>query len=700
MARKRGIVLGIAFGALVLCVCAAAGGLGSGYFLWRWLWREGTAPGVALASPSSVHSPTPSATPSPTPSAPRPTATPTALFSTPSPTARPSLPSPPSPSTWEALLAAELPTRDLAELASRLRLRGTPIPTVVATTATQHKIGDVRTFWVANTDTHVHRELEAVLEVETAHVQMWVERGARVDLEGLRASAERFEAQTYPRCRETFGSEWTPGVDGDPHLLVLHAHGLGGVGGYFSAADEFSRLANPFSNEAELFYINLDYRQPGTEGYDSTLAHEFQHMIHWHQDRNEDSWVNEGLSMLAQRVSGFPVGNLHEVYLRQPDLQLTTWEDEDNAPHYGASYLLMEYFVDRYGARAVRLLVEEQANGTQGFDRALSRVGGQDFAAFFADWLVANLLDNPRVADGRYAYRSLDLPAPSVERLQVRPGEPVAGTVRPYGVDYLEVDPQQVGRVRFAGDPVARLAPALAHSGRFAWWSHRGDSSDARLTRPLDLSGLKQATLEFWLWYDLEPDYDYAYLSVSTDGGRSWTLLRGTHATDANPTGNNLGWGYNGLSGVPAGSKGEPIWVPEAVDLTPYAGREVWVRFEVVTDDAVNHSGLLLDDIRIPELGFLDDAEAGDGGWLAEGFVRMDNLVPQRWLLRAVVEGSQETRVEVVPVSADGQAEWVLAGLPPSARRVVLVVSALAPATTEPASYRLWVDPPPAETLR
>lgn len=700
MTRKEAVILGIALSALVLCLCVTAGGLGSGYLLWRWLRVERPTPDVGLATSTPARSPTPAVLSSPS-SAPRPTATPTPLLPpTPSLTARPHPPSTPSPSTLEALLAAELPTRDLAELASRLRLRGTPVPAVVAPEGTRHKVGDLRTFWVANTDTHVHREIEAVLEVATAHVQMWVERGAQVDLEGLRASAERFEARTYPQCREVFGSEWTPGVDGDPRLLVLHAHDLGGVGGYFSAADEFSRLANPFSNQAEMFYINLDYRQPGTEGYDSTLAHEFQHMIHWYQDRNEDSWVNEGLSMLAQQVSGLPVGNLHEVYLRQPDLQLTTWEDEDNAPHYGASYLLIAYFMDRYGARSVRLLVEEKANGTQGFDRVLPKVGGGDFASFFADWLVANLLDDPRVGDGRYAYRTLDPPTPSVQRLQAQTEGPVEGTVHQYGVDYLELNPRQVGKVRFAGESVVRLVPALPHSGRFVWWSNRGDNSDARLTRAFDLSGLERATLEFWMWYDLEADYDYAYLSVSTDGGHSWTLLQGAHTTDANPTGNNLGWGYNGLSGVPAGSQGQPIWIPEAVDLTPYVGGEVWVRFEVVTDDAVNHPGLLLDDIRIPELGFADDVEAGENGWIAEGFVRMDNLVPQRWLLRAVVEGGQETRVEEIPVAEDGRAEWIPGALPPSARRVVLVVSALAPATTERASYRLWVDPPPAQTLR
>ncbi len=31
----------------------------------------------------------------------------------------------------------------------------------------------------------------------------------------------------------------------------------------------------------------------------SVLAHEFQHMIHWYRDRNEESWMNEGFSELA-----------------------------------------------------------------------------------------------------------------------------------------------------------------------------------------------------------------------------------------------------------------------------------------------------------------------------------------------------------------------------------------------------------------
>ncbi|MBC7222989.1 MAG: hypothetical protein H5T59_01710, partial [Anaerolineae bacterium] len=244
MTRRRTWLWGLA-GVLALCLCAAAAGLGGAVFLWQRLERDAARYGGATAPPpaTATRAPdtltTPTASPTWTPSRP-PTATPTPRPPTPTPTVPPSPTATPTRSTLEAVLAAELPTRDLAELASRLRYGGTPIPTVVATAAPTWQVGDVRTFWIANTDTHTHKEIEAVLLVQTEHVQMWVEQGEAVDLEGLRASAERFEAHTYPVCRETFGSEWTPGVDGDPHLLVLHARDLGGVGGYFSAADEFS----------------------------------------------------------------------------------------------------------------------------------------------------------------------------------------------------------------------------------------------------------------------------------------------------------------------------------------------------------------------------------------------------------------------------------------------------------------------------
>lgn len=48
---------------------------------------------------------------------------------------------------------------------------------------------------------------------------------------------------------------------------------------------------------------------------------------------------------------------------------------------------------------------------------------------------------------------------------------------------------------------------------------NRTDDSDATLTHDFDLSGVKNATLDFWAWYDLEEDFDYADVETSTDAG-------------------------------------------------------------------------------------------------------------------------------------------------------------------------------------
>ncbi len=84
--------------------------------------------------------------------------------------------------------------------------------------------------------------MTAELRYMTDHVAMWVEQGVRMNQRELEASAERFEQKTYPTNREFFGSEWTPGVDNDVRLHILHSRGLGDtVAGYFSSADEYSR---------------------------------------------------------------------------------------------------------------------------------------------------------------------------------------------------------------------------------------------------------------------------------------------------------------------------------------------------------------------------------------------------------------------------------------------------------------------------
>jgi hypothetical protein len=205
------------------------------------------------------------------------------------------------------------------------------------------------------------------------------------------------------------------------------------------------------------------------------------------------------------------------------------------------------------------------------------------------------------------------------------------------------------------------------------------------LSREFNLTGLETATLEFWTWYDIEDYYDYAYVEVSNDGGRTWHILAGEHTTLNDPYGSSFGHGYTGTSGGGASA----VWVRERVDLTPFAGQWVEIRFEYVTDDSYNDPGFCVDDIAIPEIGYAYDAET-PGGWDAEGFILSSNVVPQDWIVQLITFGA-ETEVLEMELTETRDGWLVVEDFGGEVDEAVLVISAVAPSTTEMASYEYSV---------
>jgi|YNPBryunderm2012_1023409.scaffolds.fasta_scaffold08098_2 hypothetical protein len=600
-------------------------------------------------------------------------------------------PLPPEAAETERLLKETLiPVRDLHELA--IRLRGVPPDTprtINPEGPPDYPVGTCRTFHASNVDTNEQFDLTACLRYKNDVVYMWVEEGVKVDEADLKAAADLFATKTYPTNRAFFGSEWSPGVDNDPRLHILHARNLGDtVAGYYSSADEFVPAVREDSNAMEMFYINIENVIVNDEFYHGVLAHEFQHMIHWYNDRNEETWLNEGSSELASYLNGYDTGGAEYIFSRKPDTQLNSWPEGPGAAgaNYGASYLFMAYFLDRFGAEATRALIAHDENGFASVDAVLAELGtGMTHVDFFADWVVANLLDNPNLADGRYGYREIDPPPFKIEtRLSDYPTTRQA-TVHQYAADYIELKGNRSLRFSFTGSTQVRLIGTQARSGKYLWWSNRGDDSNMTLTREFDLTGVQKATLEYWCWYDIEEDWDYAYVEISTDGGKTWEILTTPSGTPENPNGNSFGWGYTGRSG----GKSKAEWIQEKVDLTPYAGKRVLIRFEYITDDAVNRPGFALDDVAIPEIGYFSDFEADGGGWEAAGFVRHANVLPQRWLVQLVLFGPRPT-VQRLDLNPDQTGEWEIP-LGGGVDRAVVVISAYAPVTTEVASYQYSV---------
>ena len=599
--------------------------------------------------------------------------------------------------TLVSLQNTTVPANDPLELAQRLRGLGT-VPPTVAPAAQPFELGDTMLFWITNQDTNANTQVKAVLRYITDHVYFWVQEGVRLDEGDLRSLVEAFETKIYPTDRKYFGSEWTPGVDGDVHLYMLYARGLGStVAGYFSTPDEYPPEAHPYSNAHEMFMISADNQGLADTFTYGVLAHEFQHMIQWNLDRNESTWLNEGFSELAALLNGYYEGGFDSRYTRNPDIQLTDWPGDDRLTiaHYGGSFLFVSYFYDRFGSQALHALAADQANGMDSLDdvlqslKATDPLSGKPVSAddVFADWVLASYIHDASVSDGRYAYQSYpSAPAPkATEKVSRCPSQPAARSVNQYGVDYIRITCQGDYTLHFAGSTSVKLVPQDAHSGSYAFWSNAGDMVDTTLTQAFDFSSHSgPLTLSYWTWYSLEEGFDYVYLEASTDG-ESWTILQTPACTRADLSGNSYGCGYNALSG---GGK-QAQWVEQRVDLSRYAGEKVWLRFEYVTDAGVNKDGFLLDDVAIPETGYASDFERDAGGWEAAGFVRLENVLPQTFRLAVIYKGS-ETRVQYIPLTAEVTADIPL-HIGGDIDEVILVVSGTTRFTRQPATYQYEV---------
>ena len=314
------------------------------------------------------------------------------------------------PDTMNILSQIVIPDNDPYGLACRIE-NICNIPHSLPAPAVPFKVGDQQQFWISNVDTNQNFRIDATLRYITPHSYFWAQNSVDVNPGDMKTLMDTFEDKIYPTDREFFGSEWTPGVDNDPHIYVVYAHGTGASNaGYFSTPDEYNPLVLKYSNGHEMFVFNADNVALGDQYTYGTLAHEFQHMIHWNLDRNEDTWMNEGFSVLAEYLNGYPAYFDHD-YIGNPDLNLTDWYSDPgaNGPHYGEAFLFLTYFLDRFGDTTTQALVRDQENGLASVDDTLKNLNitdketGQLITAddVVIDWMVTMYVKDGSVGDGR-----------------------------------------------------------------------------------------------------------------------------------------------------------------------------------------------------------------------------------------------------------------------------------------------------------
>ena len=177
------------------------------------------------------------------------------------------------------------------------------------------------------------------------------------------------------------------------------------------------------------------------------------------------------------------------------------------------------------------------------------------------------------------------------------------------------------------------------HSGDNMWWSNNDQSlADIRLTRTVEVPDSAD-NVRFWMWndYEIEEDWDYGFVEVSTNDGATWVQknvfneagdLVSTPDDYSDPNQSLGAFGLvHGLTGFTDG------WEHHYINLNPQRGKTIEVRLRLLTDAFFEERGWFADDFSLTDgdaTVWSDDVEGGANGWTSE-VVTASNTEGEGW---------------------------------------------------------------------
>ncbi|MBC8145522.1 MAG: T9SS type A sorting domain-containing protein [bacterium] len=213
--------------------------------------------------------------------------------------------------------------------------------------------------------------------------------------------------------------------------------------GFFQPTDQ---TTDEFSNRRNMLYIDSREGLIKTSSVLNTLAHEFQHLIHYGQNPAAELFINEGASEVAGIMCGYP-DRKNTSYLRNTNTSMFSFPSDDNGINqaYERALTFMHYLYEQYGEGFLHSVLRTRMMGMSAINDALAtahptnalakwEIAGRGFAV--ANWLQTS-------DDQRYAYKVniTSTSQPRAKQLRVysssnfRRNDTV--TVLPYGAAYL-----------------------------------------------------------------------------------------------------------------------------------------------------------------------------------------------------------------------------------------------------------------------
>ena len=276
------------------------------------------------------------------------------------------------------------------------------------------------------------------------------------------------------------------------------------------------------------------------------------------------------------------------------------------------AFEFMHYVYSRSGETAMQAIFHDQGFGIAGVNDALASVGAPKLRGCLSRVRGCTARPGPcrRPDEGRLQHAGHPDPGPVLNaEAYSTPGAP------PWGSDYLAFNSKGVKSILFNGADTLTQATAwtsvadpLGANGQVLW-SGTGDEQ----SRFAIFSTTGGGTLDFDTLYDLEEQWDFGIVQVSTDNGATWTSLSNADTrSDIVPEGypaikDNLP-GFTGVTGTVAA----PAWVHESFDLSSYSG-DILVGFRFMSDWGTNGNGALDDPNWYIDNVAVDGSPVSDG---------------------------------------------------------------------------------------
>ena len=397
------------------------------------------------------------------------------------------------------------------------------------------------------------------------------------------------------------------------------------VAGFYSPSIEFYFDRNVISIDSHQWY-----RRVGDEGdtwdsevlgityppidrpnlYESTIAHEYQHLIHDDYNPTDPSWMNEACSMYAEPLNGYQIDyGAIETFLYSPDNSLTEWGDQGDInilADYGHAFLWSVYLSDHYGGSDfLGRFVQAGIPGIEGINAALDYFHyPQDFEDVFHDWRIANLIHSDYPGHGRYNYKSLDISPYDTfvnDADDNQYGTDFGNTftilgydtgfskLATYGTDYIKFeDLSKLALFLIDGDDEASFIGWEKFDGY--WYTGMGDLLTTLIAFEVDVP-TTAPYLELNTDWIIEDYWDFGFVQVATDGVgdwySEWTTLTNEYTTSIyDPQAlpeiiEIIDAGGEGLTGIGSGVIN--------FDLSDYAGQTIHLGFRYMTDWGFNY---------------------------------------------------------------------------------------------------------------